>query len=144
MRTAVRSLTVGLAVLLSAVPVVLIAVLTWNAIEGLISMPHGFVGWASFYCLWWVGFGGVLVFARRLSRRSSTPWRQVSLMTLLLAGVVAVGWLEVQSWQDPKHLFPPSFFAVPYVVTIVAGLVARMLSNSTVETDAQQAARGSL
>jgi hypothetical protein len=143
MRSAVRSLTIGLAVLLSAVPVVLIAVLTWNALDGLISMPRGFVAWASFYCLWWVGFAAALVLARRLSRRLA-PWHQVIVVAPLLVGLVAVGWLEVQSWQDPKHLVPPGFFAIPYVISIAAGWVARMLSNNTVETDAQQAARGSL
>src|SRR6187549_4009769 len=127
MRTIVHALTIGLAVLVSAVPVVLIAVLTWNAIDGLIDMPRGFVGWASFYCLWWVGFGATLVFARRLSRRGGKPWRQVGTVILLLAGLVAVGWLEVQSWTDPKHLFPPGFFAVPYVFSIIAGWVTRML-----------------
>ena len=43
----------------------------------------------------------------------------------------------MQSWQDPKHVFPVSFFAIPYVLSIVAGWVAHMLSNPSVNTDAR-------
>lgn len=144
MKNAIRSLAIGLAVLLSAVPIALIAVLTWNAIDGLIFMPRGFIGWALSYTLWWVGFGAALVFARKLSRRSDMPWRLLHVVAPLVVGLIAVGWLEVKSWEDPKHLFPPGFFAIPYLLSIAVGWVVRMLSNSTVETDAQQAARGSL
>ena len=36
---------------------------------------------------------------------------------------------------------PPGFFAMPYIFIIAAGWATRMLSRSTAETDAQQAAR---
>jgi hypothetical protein len=48
----------------------------------------------------------------------------------LINGLIAVGWLEVQSWRDPKHLFPVSFFAFPYVLSIAAGWVVHTLSNA--------------
>jgi len=76
------------------------------------------------------------VFARMLAR-SHKPWQQLSVVVPLAAGLIAVGWLEVQSWQDPKHVFPVSFFAIPYALSIAAGWVARMLSNHPVYADAR-------
>jgi peptidoglycan/LPS O-acetylase OafA/YrhL len=144
MRNATQSLAIGVAILLAAVPVFWIAVLTWNAFDGLTSMPKHYIAWSSAYAVWWVGFGAAIVFARKCSARGQRPWRQLTILLPFAAGLIAVAWLEVQSWSDPKHLFPPGFFAAPYVIAAGAGWVVRMLSNPTVETDAQQAARGSL
>jgi len=136
MKRTIRALAIGVAVLVSAIPVAATAVLTWNAIDGLISMPQGFIGWSLSYVIWWVGFGAALVFARKLAR-SGKPWLQLGVVLPLVAGLVAVGWLEVQSWHDPKHVFPVSFFAIPYVLSIAAGWVAHMLSNPPVNADAR-------
>jgi hypothetical protein len=137
MRTTGQSLTIGVAILLAAMPVFWLFLATWNAIDGAISMPRLFLGWASAYVAWWLGFLASLVFARRCATRAERPWKRWGLLLPLTAGLIAIVWLEVQSWHDAKHLFPPGFFLAPYVIAIGAGWIIRMLSNNTPHSDAR-------
>ena len=131
---------VGMTMLLSAVPVFIIALLTWNAIDGLITMPRLYTGWASAYVLWWVGFVAALVTARRIVSKTQQPWQQWRVVLPFVVGLIAIGWLEAQSWNDPKHLLPPGFYFLPYALSIVVGMTVRMLSNRRIETDRGAAA----
>lgn len=132
-------MTIGIAILLAALPVFVLFILTWNAIDIAISMPELSSGWAFAYVAWWVGFLASLVFARRCGRREK-PWTRWILLLPLAVGLVAIGWLEVKSWHDSKHLLPLGFFVIPYAIAVGAGGVLRMLSNNTSHSDTRGAA----
>ena len=138
MKRTVRALAIIVAVLASAIPVFAMATFTFNTIGELISMPQQrLIGWTLTFVVWWVGFGAALMFARRLSR-SQKPWLELRVIVPLIAGVIPIALLEMQSWHARQHGLMLGFFAIPFVLPVAAGWLIRMLSNRPVNPDARE------
>jgi glucan phosphoethanolaminetransferase (alkaline phosphatase superfamily) len=137
MKRPLRALAIIVAALASAIPVFVMATFTFNTIGAFVSTPQQrLIGWTLAFVIWWVGFGAALVFARRLSR-SQKPWLEMRVIVPLIAGLISVALLEVQSWHSRQHGLMLGFFAVPFVLPIAAGWLVRMLSNRPVNPDAR-------
>jgi len=134
MGNVILKLAIALCALIAAIPVAVIAFFTWTVFDSL--SVNG--SWALGFAGWWSGFIGALFVARYYAAALSRPWQNPILLVLLLLGVSGIGCLEVLAWNDRKGVIPPGLFAIPYVAALVAGVLARMLSNSTLERDARK------
>lgn len=132
MRTGVTLTIIG-ATLVSAVPVILIAVLTWNAIHNITSLPSFFIPLSIAFGAWWAGFFAACHVAFRSIQQRRIPALSFPVIVL---GLIACGWLEYESWHDSKQLFPPGFFLIPIGSCLLVGGVARILSNPSFKRDA--------
>lgn len=133
------------AALLSAVPLLWLAVITYSSISN-IEYFGWFDGETAGYFLAAVACWSallasvafcVIAWDHGISHAFRIPW----IMWPLIAGVggdLVICWL---TWNSPKLWFPPTFFMWPAATFIFAGLLRKMLPNPALNTDAERPQR---
>jgi hypothetical protein len=139
--TPLATLLLLIAGVLSAIPILWLAIFTYTAI-GHISF-YGLFDYFSAGSLLpaigvWMGVISAVIFARSaLVSRRIASLRSPFIIAGLFLGLIGGTAIEIMVWDNPKVGFPITFFSWPMFCFVLLGLIAPMLPNPGLHTDAR-------